>query len=242
VRPRSRLVRLLFGVVVAAAAAGVIAADGRATRECDGLDVCIRVPGPWVAIPAPTAAVRAPSVAYQLSCPPRSVVGGLDAVRSERLIDIVFLGALGSPVNPGITTGRSVVFVATYTGVARRPTAFKPLLGCIPTSGGGGRGTTSVAATAPVEPLLRRVTTVRLGARAARSGSVSCGRRERLLGSSHAVAFRTRSAPSASVLGGVRVARRERGGRVIATARRPSSVPPSARAEVQVHALCGARR
>jgi hypothetical protein len=234
-------VRLALALALAAAVAGVVAPDGRATRECDGLDVCIRVPGPWVAIPAPSRGVRAPSVAYQLSCPPRSVVGGLDAVRVDRTIDIVFLGALGSPVNPGITTGRSVVFVATYTGPARRTTAFQPLLGCIPTSGGGGRGTTAVAAAAPPRPAVRRVGTFRLGTRAARSGSVACGRRERLLASSHAVAFRTRSAPSESVLAGVSVNRRERAGRVVATARRRALVPTSARAEVQLHALCGAR-
>jgi hypothetical protein len=239
---RGRLaVRLALGVLLAAAVAGVLAPEGGATRECDGLDVCIRVPGPWVAVPAPSAGIRAPSVAYQLSCPPGSIVGGLDAVRGDRTLDIVFLGALGSPVNPGITTGRSVVFVATYTGPARRVTAFQPLLGCIPTSGGGGRGTTSVAPTAPARPAVRRVSSFRLGGRASRSGAVACTRRERLVGSSHAVAFRTRAAPSSSVLAGVSVTRREQAGRVVATARRRPYVPASARPEVQVHALCGGR-
>jgi hypothetical protein len=236
-----KLVRLVLVVAVGTVAAGILAAEGRATRECDGLDVCIRVPGPWVAIPAPGPGVRAPSVAYELSCPRGSVAGGLDAVRGDRAIDIVFLGSLGSPVNPGITTGRSVVFVATYTGTARRPTTFRPLLGCIPTTGGGGRGTTSMVARVPVPPLTRRVANVRLGASAVSSGSVSCAPRERLVGSSHAVAFRTPTAPAAGVLAGVRVTRRERGGRVVVTARRSAFVPIAARAEVQVHALCGGR-
>jgi hypothetical protein len=234
-------VRLVLVLALSAAVAAVLAPNGHATRECDGLDVCIRVRGPWVAIPSPSRGVRAPSVAYQLSCPPRSVVGGLDALRLDRTIDVVFLGSLGSPVNPGITTGRSVVFLATYTGPVRRATAFQPLLGCIPTSGGGGRGTTGVAPAAPARPAVRRVRTLRLGASAARTGSVACGERERLLASSHAVAFRTRSAPSAGVLAGVRVTRRERAGRVLVTARRRQLVPASARTEVQVHALCGAR-
>ena len=233
--------RLALLLALATLAAGVFAAEGHATRECDGLEVCIRVPGPWVAIPAPSRAARAPSVTYQLSCPRGSVAGGLDARLGDRAIDVVFLGGLGSPVNPGITTSRHVVFVATYAGLPRQPTAFQPLLGCIPTSGGGGRRTTAVGPRAPVSPLTRRVRMVRFGSTATRSASVSCTARERLLGSSYAVAFRTRSEPSASVLAGVRVTRTERGRRVVVTARRGFAGVAS-RPEVQVHALCGSRR
>jgi hypothetical protein len=168
------------------------------------------------------------------------VAGGLDAALGDRAIDVVFLGSLGSPVNPGITTSRHVVFVATYAGVARRPTAFQPLLGCVPTSGGGGRRTTAVGPRQPVSPLTRRVRTVRLGSSASRSASVSCTARERLLGSSYAVAFRTRAEPSASILAGVRVRLAERGRRVVVTARRGFAGIAS-RPEVQVHAVCGRR-
>ena len=55
-------------------------------------------------------------VEYQLTCPRGHVVGGLDARLSVRGIDVSFLGRLGSPVNPGITTTRSAVFAATYVG------------------------------------------------------------------------------------------------------------------------------
>jgi hypothetical protein len=226
---------VLLAVVVAAAV--VFAAPAGATRECDGLDVCIRVPGPWVAVPAGTRA--APSTAYQLSCPRGSVAGGLDALRTSRALDLSFLGLLGSPVNPGITTRRDVVFLAT--SAARGVTAFRPLLGCIPRAGGGGRRTTSVGAVAPRPTVVRRVRTFRLTA-ASRSGTVRCARGERLLSSSHAVAFRTRTAPAASVLAGVRVTRRERADRVTVTARRSFAVPAGARAEVQVHAICGRTR
>ena len=40
----------------------------------------------------------------------------------EHAVDVMFLGLLGSPVNPGITTSRSVVFAATYGGDRRRAT------------------------------------------------------------------------------------------------------------------------
>jgi hypothetical protein len=215
-----------------AAAAAVLSlcwpGAAHATGECDGLDVCISVPGPWVAVPAaPAGSARV--VYYQLTCPRRTVVGGLDAVLGDRALDVNFLGALGSPVNPGITTRRSVVFVATYA--RRRTTYFRPLIGCIPTSGGGGRSTTAVNATLPP---LRRVQTLRVRPGAPQRLVVGCRFGERLVDSSHAVAFRMRSAPSAAILAGAGAARQERRGQVEVRARRSAAVP----AGVQVHALC----
>jgi hypothetical protein len=226
--------RLLLLAALSVSAAAVLAAPAGATRECDGLDVCIRVPGPWVAVPAPSRA--APSVAYRLSCPRGSIVGGLDAMRTSRGLDIVFLGLLGSPVNPGITTRRDVVFMAT--SAARGVTAFRPLLGCIPTSGGGGRRTTSVGAVAPRPAIVRRVRTFKLTTPSQR-GTVRCARGERLLSSSHAVAFRTRLPPATRVLSGVRTTLRAGADRVTVMAQRSSTVPLLVRAEVQVHAVCG---
>ena len=48
---------------------------------------------------------------FQLDCPKRFIVGGLDAELSIRAIEIGFVGGLGSPVNPGITTTGSAVFL-----------------------------------------------------------------------------------------------------------------------------------
>lgn len=230
-----RLVLAAAAAVAAVTALAVPAAE--AARECDGLDVCIRVPGPWVAVPA--ARRGAPSTAYRLSCPRGSVAGGVDAVRDVRTVDVAFLGALGSPVNPGITTKRDVVFVAT--SAAARVAVFRPLLGCIPTSGGGGRRTTAVGAVAPRPGVVRRVRGFRLGP-AGVTGTVACPRGERLLSASYAVAFRTRIAPSARTLAGVSVRLRLRPGRATTVARRGSAVPAGVRVELQVHALCGAVR
>jgi hypothetical protein len=225
---------------VAVAAGLLLAALGpasaaRAANECDGLDVCISVPGPWVAVPAAPPG-RATIVHYRLSCPRGSVVGGLDAVRGDRSLEVRFLGRLGSPVNPGITTSQSAVFVATYARA--RVTFFRPFLGCIPTSGGGGRETTSVdASPRPAQPI-RRVRTLRV--RAGRAGRLAfgCARGERLVDSSHAVAFRMRSAPSRAILTGARAVRRLRGTRVEVRATRGAAVPARTRVEVQVHAVC----
>jgi hypothetical protein len=218
-------------------AAGVLgsAGEARAARECRGLDVCISVPGPWVAVPAaPPGGSR--TVYYRLSCPRRTIVGGLDAVLGDRSLDVRFLGRMGSPVNPGITTSQSAVFVATYA--RGRVTYFRPFLGCIPTSGGGGRETTSVDASPRPVPPIRRVRTLRVRAGGPGRLAFGCARGERLVDSSHAVAFRMRAAPRASILTGATATHRQRAGRVDVRARRTGAVPPRVRVEVQVHALC----
>ena len=92
---------LVLGALVAA----VVAPSAQATNECRGLNVCVPVAGPWVVTTSSTQAQ------YDLSCPARFVVAGLDAELSTRGIDIGFVGAMGAPVNPGITTQRDAVFL-----------------------------------------------------------------------------------------------------------------------------------
>jgi hypothetical protein len=221
---------LLVPLVAAALAVPSLAA---ATNECNGLDVCISVPGPWVVVPA--APTRLGVVEYQLSCPRGSIVGGLDAVLGDRALFLRFLGKLGSPVNPGITTDRSVVFVSWWA--RRAPTAYRPLLGCIPTSGGGGRSTTAFRA-APARPPVRLVRTVRVRVDGGGRLTVGCRSGERLVSSSHAVGFRTQRPPDARALAGITVVRRERGNRVELRATRSAAVPPRANVEVQLHVVC----
>jgi hypothetical protein len=228
--------RLLLLATLAAAGLVALTLPGaaRATNECDGLDVCISVPGPWVTVPG-SARGRLVAVEYQLTCPRGSIAGGLDAVVPDAALGVRFLGTLGSPVNPGISTGRAVVFVAWWA--KRAATSFRPILGCIPTSGGGGRSTT---ATRPVQgkPPVRLVRTIRVRAGQVASSQLACRSGERLVGSSHVVAFRGRRAPSATASSAVLVSRRERGNAVVVTARRGAAVPANARVEVQVHAIC----
>ena len=96
--------RRLLTLATLATACAVAAAPAYATNECRGLQVCVPVAGPWV--------LASPGqVEFQLACPKRFVVGGLDAELSSRGIDIGFVGNLGSPVNPGITTSKDAVFL-----------------------------------------------------------------------------------------------------------------------------------
>ena len=106
--------RALWALTVASAALAVAAPAGGA-NECDGLMVCIPVAGPWVVVPSSSRAQRE-RVEFQLTCPRGYVVGGTDARLSLRAIDVGFIGMNGSPVNPGITTSRSAIFLGTYVG------------------------------------------------------------------------------------------------------------------------------
>ena len=229
-----RALRLaLVSVAVAASVAGV--APAGAANECDGLQVCVSVPGPWVVVPTSGGSSRA-AVQYQLKCPKGHVVGGLDAELSARAIDVSFLGRLGSPVNPGITTTGSAVFVGTYAGHSDRAPTFKPYIGCMPMAGGGARVPTSAGTFKPGQPVTRRVATVRV-----RPGSKTvvqrCVRGERLVGSSFAFAFATRTPPSASLVSSVSgsQAASDRG---VTVRVRGDAELAGVRAFVQVHALC----
>jgi hypothetical protein len=179
---------------------------------------------------------------WQLQCPLRGyIVAGVDARVSDRSVDVSIRGENGAPIGPGVTTGRDVVFTAIYTGGAAKATAFQPFVGCIPTSGGGGRGETAVkrsSAFTPSKPIDRRVTRRRLVS----GGSVRvmgrCPAGARLLGAEHAWAFRTNAEPGATLLGAVRVRRTIAGTTVTATATVAPAVPQSLAVELQLHALC----
>lgn len=227
-------VRLVALLVVLAGALAVASPAGGA-NECDGLMVCIPVEGPWVVVPTSGALPR-PQVEYQLTCPRGHVVGGLDARLSDRAVDVAFLGTLGSPVNPGISTSRSVVFVATYVGASARAPTFKPFIGCMPAAGGGSRVPTSATAFRPGKPTIRRVRTVRV-----RPGEATVTQRclssERLVGASHALAFATRTPPSVSLVGGLSSSQSVRGREVVVQVRADAELA-GVRAVVQVHAVC----
>jgi hypothetical protein len=231
------VIRPLPVLLAAAAVAAITPATASAGHECDGLLVCIPVAGPWVQVPSGGTPTY-----WQLACPGRGqVIAGLDADRTGRL-EITFLGTLGGPVGPGVTTGRSAVFVARTT---QQLAGFRPLLGCIPGGGGGARGRTiahptrSLTAAAPVEEAaVRRVKTVAVPVQASVRVRHACLPGERLLSSSQAIAFRTRRAPSTTALGSVRASSRRARDRIVVTVRSSVARPAGVRVQLQVHAIC----
>lgn len=224
----------------AASAAGAAAA----ADECRGLPVCLPVAGPWVVIPPRAAGQRVSTVVWELRCPLRGyIVAGVDARVSEAAVDVSFRGENGSPVAPGVTTGRSVLFTAAYVGPARKRASFKPFAGCVPTQGGGGRAQTAhtprtLAAVVPGRPLERVVARARFGAGAARSVRAACRPGDRLVGSAHALGFHTDAVPGASILGLASASSRERGRSAVGRGVASPGLPGGLRIELQVHALC----
>ena len=224
---------LLVTAIALAVATAATAAD-----ECRGLQVCLPAAGPWVVVPAGGAPVE-----YLLACPLRGyVVAGVDARLADAEVDVAFRGETGSPVGPGVTTGQALLFSARSTAAVPRPSSFRPFVGCIPTGGGGGRAQTAYSAAPaggirPSRPLERVVVTrpLREGTTVVR---LRCPRGGRLLGSAHAVSFRTRKPPSRPLLEAVSVSRAVSGGVVVARAVAAAGSLEGTAPELQLHALC----
>jgi hypothetical protein len=213
-------------------------APSAAADECKGLQVCIPVEGPWVVIPA--AGQPSSTANWRLVCP-QGVVGGVDALASEVSVAVEFPGLLGSPVNPGITTARSLVFKGTYAGKrTHRGTSYQPFIGCIPGGGGGARtpmALTRVSAVKPGQPVTTRAQTLVVKAGKLARATLACAPGERLLGGTHSVGLYLMAEPTAKQLEAVRVVSARRGNRLLVSATR-RGLDPHLRAEVQVLAEC----
>ncbi|HXY16767.1 MAG TPA: hypothetical protein VEH79_01205 [Gaiellaceae bacterium] len=222
---------LAAGLALLAASAG----SAGATDECQGLQTCVPVAGPWVVVPTAAGTTR-PQVEYQLACPKGFVVGGTDVEVSDREIDVVFLGRSGSPVNPGVTTSRAIVFVASYVGGKPAGPSFRPHIGCLPAAGGGGRVPTALTPFTLGQPTVRRVRQVRL-APGARTVVQGCARDERLVGGWSAVGFYQPTPPPPALAAAVSSVRGTRGGRVVARVE-SGPVVSGVRAVLQIGAVC----
>lgn len=237
-----RRVPVLAGIVAVAALVASSPA-AQAGTECNGLPVCIPVAGPWVKVPAQSGSRRLPTY-YRQSCPQGAVIGGLDAEVTHRSIELTFAGTLGGPISPGVTTATAAVFAGTETGRLPLPTAFKPLLGCIP-GGGGGRGRTvrqptrslTSAAAERGDPTIRRVKSFRLRAGRTATGSLRCGPGELLVAFTQAIAFHMKRAPTARQLAAVEARASVRDGRV-RVAGRAGTVVRGLTVRVQIQVVC----
>lgn len=214
--------RVALVLLACAAVAAALASPAGATNECRGFQVCAPVAGPWVVVPT-TATFPRPSSKWQLTCPKGFVVGGLDAELTDRWIDVNFEALLGSPVNPGITTTRSALFTGTSVAGPPRAASFRPHIGCLPASGGGGGIPTAARVVPPGHPTVRRVWTFRL-----RPGpqvvTKSCQAGEELVAASHAIGFYGRTPPDAAQVNSVHTASTAKGRRVTVSVRAGGAV------------------
>lgn len=186
--------------------------------------VCVPVAGPWVLTSSATR------VEYDLACPRRFVVAGLDAELSDRGIDIGFVGALGSPVNPGITTQRDSVFLGRLVRGHAPAASFRPHIGCVPASGGGQRVPTAVHLFPPGKPVDRHV--VQVTATRSRTVTARCPKNERLTGATHAIGSYSPAPPTAAFARGIHVTQRIAGGAV------KVAIVSTVRAVVQIDLVC----
>ena len=207
--------RLLLLVAVAGAALVAASSAGAATRECNGFKICVPVAGPWVLAPSRS------ETQWQLTCPAGFVVGGLDAELTSRALDLVFRATLGSPVNPGISTSAAAVFLGRLAAGTDPAASFRPHIGCIPASGGGGqRVPTAVRMVYPPgRPTVVRASAIVVRAGKTRRVTRACRAGERLVTATDAIGFDTAKPPSRTLAGSVHVARATAGGRVTATVR-----------------------
>jgi len=222
-------VKLVLAAGVAAAAL-VVAAPANATNECRGLNPCVAVAGPWVVVDPRPATVQ-----FQLTCPRGYSVGGTDAELTDRGIDLAFLAVSGAPVSPGITTGRTIVFVATYAGTSMRASTFRPHIGCIPAAGGRRTPTAAAPVVPPGTPTVRRVITARIGG--TKGIVTSCHENERLLDWYATRAFATAAPPPPALVASLTFTARRvaNSATVLAHARRGQGI-------VQVGAVCAGGR
>jgi len=217
-------------LVAAATSAAIAAAPAGATNECRGLQVCVPVVGPWVLAPV------SGEVQFQLACPKRFVVAGLDAELSTRALEVGFRGALGAPVNPGITTSSSAVFLGRLVRGTDPAASFRPHIGCVPAAGGGQRVPTAFHPYPPSRPTTPLMTQVDVQT-GTRSYVERCGAGQQLASASHAIAFYTPDPPTAKLASDVHVTQTVRNGHVHVTVHAGPSLS-GVRAVVQVDLLC----
>ncbi len=223
--------RIVLGAAVVCAA--VAAAPAGATNECRGLQVCVPIAGPWV------LAAAGGEVQFQLACPKRYVVAGLDAELSTRALEVGFRGALGAPVNPGITTSTSAVFLGRLVRGRDPAASFRPHIGCVPAAGGGQRVPTAVHVYPPAKPTAPQMTEIDVRA-GKRAYVEQCPAGQQLASVSHAVAFYTAAPPTAKLAASVHVTQTVRNGRVRVTVQ-AGRIVQGVRAVVQVDLVCVGR-
>ena len=189
----------------------------------------------------PNAAASRP-VVWEMRCPLRGyIIAGLDARVSDRSIDVSIRGENGSPVSPGVTTGRAVVFTAHLHGRRAAGDVVPAVRRVHPDVGRRGPrrdGGAATSAFVPAKPIDRRVVRearlrrLRQGRRPVPGRDAPARRRARL--------SRSAATPSPARRCSARCASAaaSRAQAVAAVATVAPSVPQSLAVELQLHALC----
>ena len=181
---------------------------------------------------------RRAQVEFQLACPKRFVVGGLDAELSSRDIDIGFVGNLGSPGEPGHHDVEGAVFLGRLVRGRDPAASFRPHIGCVPASGGGQRTPTAYHPFKPGKPSVRHVTQFVVQAGRTRHYLKGCAQqREPRCGDACRSASSVTSRRPLRLRGRVQVAQSVHAGRVTLTIRATRAIA-GGHAVVQLDLVC----
>lgn len=239
VRSVSSLLALALIAVGATATAAQAAEPEPGTGECVNLASCTSIPNtPWVVVPAATlgftsdhqGVIEPGTVLWRVDCPASKVPAGRDYVVSKPG-QLLIVTAFVLPFNIGITGTPSASFYAVWEREVA--TSFQPLVGCIP------KAASASAAAGSTSRLRQRTFTHALHPGQTKTFAHGCAKGERLASSEHGVGFYRDSPPAEAELKGLRVTRRDKGGRVVVQVRTGKMVGDDERAEIQIHALCG---
>lgn len=223
------------GALVSAAAPAALA-----TEECADLPSCTTLAGPWVVVPPEpnVGALNQLTATWELSCPGDDFLIGSD-----------WSGA-GDPflLTVWIVTTSGTRLYRDYTGVewgaendTLRPHSFQPLLGCSPTPPPVARAAGRKSSTAGTSRRVRRVTIKPLRPNRGHTFSFGCGPRERLVGSTHGIAFYQKRPPSVKEMRQLTATRTHRKGKVRVHVETGRRVGDDEQVRVQIHALCRRR-
>jgi hypothetical protein len=145
---------------------------------------------------------------------------------SRAVDDVGFVGSLGSPVNPGITTSKEAVFLGRLVRGRDPAASFRPHIGCVPASGGGQRTPTAYHTFKPGKPTVRHVTQIAVRPGRTRHYLGRCARGEQLVAATHAIGFGD-APPTVSLARSVQVAQAVRAGHVELTIRATRAIAGS---------------
>jgi hypothetical protein len=222
--------RIAFVAALAAIAVAAVPSGSLAAKECDGIQRCVPVEGPWVAV-ASTGETE-----FMLQCPHnRGIVAGTDGLASSVDIHATFDGILGSPIAYGRTTNSSVLFRAVSG--RHHPGSFRPFVGCIP-SPSSVRNTIAAKASPVGPPLDLRSRLVKLNPGLSTTVSLSCGAGESLVDSWSAKAFASVKPPAPELAAAIELKTKISGRQAVLLISTGEGLPAGAAAEVQLGVRC----
>ena len=144
---------------------------------------------------------RGRGVEFQLSCPPRFIVAGLDAELSAAASTSASSARSAAPSTPGSRRRDAALPRRARPRRLTRADGFRPLIGCVPARGAAAARRRHITPSRPTSHR-PRVKTVRVQAGAKTLAIARCPKGQRLVSATHALAFFGSTPPTAANIQG----------------------------------------